>query len=165
MTSHILVSIRVAATPEHAFEVFTREIGSWWRPNGLFRFTRRSPVQLRFEPGLNGRLIEILPGGEFFEIGRITAWEPGVRLAFTWRQETFATGQLTRVEVRFEPVGNETRVKVEHYGWDTIPPEHVARHHFPDPIFLQRHAEWWQVLLSSYKSLLIRNDDDATAMS
>jgi uncharacterized protein YndB with AHSA1/START domain len=93
------------------------------------------------EAGPGGRLVEILPDGEIYEIGQITAWEPPVRLAFTWRQESFARDQLTQVEVRFEPVGDETRVKVQHYGWDTIPPEHVARHHFPDAIFLQRHAE------------------------
>jgi uncharacterized protein YndB with AHSA1/START domain len=155
MTSHILVSIRVAATPARAFEVFTHEISAWWRPNGLFRFTRKSPGQLKFEPGPGGRLIEVLPDGDVFEVGRITAWEPPLRLAFTWRQETFTPEQLTRVEVHFEPIGDETRVKVEHYGWDAIPPEHVARHRFPDAIFLQRHGEWWQVLLISYHSRLL----------
>ena len=154
MTSHILVSTRVRATPARAFDVFTREIGAWWQPNGLFRFTHKSPGQLKFEPGLGGRLIEILPDGDVFEIGRITAWEPAVRLAFTWRQATFGPEQLTHVDVRFEPVGNQTRVKVEHSGWDTIPQEHVARHHFPDAIFLRRHAEWWQLLLSRYDSRL-----------
>jgi uncharacterized protein YndB with AHSA1/START domain len=154
MNSHIMVSIRVAATPARAFEVFTREIGAWWQPNGLFRFTLKSPGQLKFESGLGGRLVEILPHGEIFEIGRITAWEPGVRVAFTWRQETFGPDQLTHVEVRFEPAGNETRVKVEHYGWETIPPEHIARHHFPDAVFLKRHGEWWQALLLSYQSRL-----------
>jgi uncharacterized protein YndB with AHSA1/START domain len=155
MTSYILASIRVEATPARAFDVFTREIDAWWQPNGLFRFTRNSPGQLKFEPGPGGRLIEILPDGDIFEIGHITAWEPPLRLAFTWRQETFAPDQLTHVEVRFEPVGNETRVKVEHYGWDAIPPEHVARHHFPDPIFLLRHGEWWQALLLSCQSRLL----------
>jgi uncharacterized protein YndB with AHSA1/START domain len=165
MTSHILVSIRVAATPARAFEVFTREIGAWWQPNGLFRFTHKSPGRLKFEPGPNGRLIEILPDGETFEIGRITAWEPSMRLAFTWRQETFAPEQLTRVEVRFEPAGDETRVTVEHYGWDTIPPEHVARHHFPDAIFLHRHGQWWQALLQSFQSRLATIAADRSATS
>jgi uncharacterized protein YndB with AHSA1/START domain len=155
MTSNIVVAIRVAATPARAFEVFTGEIGEWWQPNGLFRFTRKSPGQLKFEPGLAGRLVEILPDGDIFEIGRITAWEPGVRLAFSWRQETFGPGQLTSVEVRFEPLGGETRVTVEHHGWDTIPLEHVARHHFPDAVFLRRHAEWWQLLFSAYSSHLL----------
>jgi uncharacterized protein YndB with AHSA1/START domain len=150
MTSHVLVSIRVAATPARAFDVFTNEIGAWWQPNGLFRFTRKSPGQLKFEPGPSGRLLEVLPDGESFEIGRITSWQPGVRLAFTWRQESFTPEQITHVEVRFEEVGDETRVKIEHYGWDSIPQDHVARHHFPDAVFLRRHAEWWQLLLSSY---------------
>jgi hypothetical protein len=34
----------------------------------------------------------------------------------------------------------------------------VARHHFPDAIFLRRHAEWWQALLGSYK-LIVRGRD------
>ena len=157
MPSQILVSIRVAATPDRAFDVFAREIGAWWRPNGLFRFTTKSPGRLEFEPGQAGRLLEILPDGEVFEIGRITVWEPGTKLGFTWRQESFSPEQLTQVEVRFEPVGDETRVTVQHYGWDTIPAEHVARHHFPDVIFLRRHAEWWQTLLSSYSAELLGN--------
>ncbi len=151
MSSRILVSLRVSAPPARAFEVFVGEIGRWWRPNPLFRFTRNSPGVMAFDPGPDGRLIETSPQGEVFEIGRITTWEPGVRLAFTWRQESFAADQLTQVEVRFEPVGDETRVTVQHRGWDAIPPEHVARHGFPDDVFLRRHAEWWQMLLSSYR--------------
>jgi uncharacterized protein YndB with AHSA1/START domain len=151
VSSSILLSIRVSVSPERAFEVFTGEIGRWWRRNDLFRFTRNSPGVFSFESGLGGRFVETSPTGDIFEVGRITAWEPGVRLAFTWRQESLTADQLTYVEVRFEPVGDETRVTVEHRGWDTIPPEHVARHGFPDNVFLHRHAEWWQTLLSSYR--------------
>jgi len=151
MTSRILVSLRVATMPERAFEMFVGEIGAWWRPNALFRFTPGSPGVLAFEPGLGGRLTETSADGGVFEIGRITVWDPGVRLAFTWRQASFAPEQMTEVEVRFEPVGSETRVTVEHRGWETIPQEHVARHTFPDAIFLQRHGEWWQSLLRSYR--------------
>jgi len=39
--SRVLVAIRVNATPARAFAAFTEEIGQWWRPNGLFQFTRR----------------------------------------------------------------------------------------------------------------------------
>jgi len=41
---------------------------------------------------------------------------------------------------------DQTRVTVEHIGWDTIPQDHVARHRFPDAVFLRRHADWWQLL-------------------
>jgi uncharacterized protein YndB with AHSA1/START domain len=152
VTSRVLVSLRVAATPQRAFDVFTREIASWWRPNTLFRFTPRSPGRLAFEPSLGGAFTETLPNGKVFEIGRITAWEPGSRLAFTWRQATFTPSQITHVEVRFEPIGEGTRVTVEHRGWESVPQEHVARHGFPDGMFLQRHGEWWQLLLRSYSA-------------
>lgn len=154
MSSKVLVSLRVAASAERAFDVFTREIGRWWRPNLLFGFTPRPPGTLAFEPGLGGAFTETSADGTVFEIGRITAWEPGARLAFTWRQATFARGQMTAVEVRFEPVGEETRVIIEHRGWDSVPWDHVARHGFPDAAFLQRHAEWWQALLRSYRTRL-----------
>ena len=158
MPSRIFVSLRVAATPERAFEAFTREIGQWWRPNGLFRFTPGDPGTLTFEPGPGGRLTETQSDGHRFEIGRIKVWRPPARLVFSWRQASFAPSQETEVHVGFEPVGEETRVTVEHLGWDTVPAEHVARHGFPDAIFLRRHAEWWQTLLHSFGLVLAQGD-------
>jgi uncharacterized protein YndB with AHSA1/START domain len=152
--SKVLVALRVKASPERAFEAFTRDIGDWWRPNGLFAFTPRSPGRLAFEPGEAGRLVETLPTGKVFEIGRIRAWDPPRRLVFGWRQATFTPDQDTEVEVRFEPVGEETRVTVEHVGWEAIPQAHAARHGFPLPLFLTRHAEWWRTLLVSYRQRL-----------
>jgi hypothetical protein len=58
------------------------------------------------------------------------------------------------VEVSFEPVGEETRVTVEHRGWGEIPREHVARHGFPERAFLQRTAEWWQTNLAALRTRL-----------
>ena len=152
MTSRVIVALRVKASPARAFEVFTQEVGLWWRPNGLFQFTPRSPGVLAFEPGEGGRFTETLANGQVFEIGRIRAWEPPSRLVFGWRQAAFAPDQDTEVEVRFEAVGEETRVTIEHRGWDSVPAEHVARHRFPDAVFLRRHAEWWQALLASLKA-------------
>lgn len=149
MPSRVLVAIRVKVTPERAFEAFTQEIGAWWRPNGLFSFTRRDTRALSFEPGLGGRLLMLQTTGEPFEIGRITRWDPPSRLAFSWRQESFSPEQDTEVRVSFDPVGDETRVTVEHLGWDGIPREHAARHRFPLDVFQLRLAEWWQMMLSS----------------
>jgi uncharacterized protein YndB with AHSA1/START domain len=151
MSSRLLVALRVPATPERAFEAFTLEIDRWWQPNRLFMFTAQGVGRLAFEPGEGGRLTETAPDGTVFEIGRITAWEPPVRLVFTWRQASFEPDQSTEVHVRFEPVGAETRVTVEHFGWDAIPRKHAARHGFPLKFFLLRHAEWWQTLLASFE--------------
>jgi uncharacterized protein YndB with AHSA1/START domain len=168
MSSKVLVALRVRATPARAFKIFTTEIALWWRPNPMFRFTPRSPGVLAFEPGEGGRFTETLPNGKVFEIGRIRAWEPPSaenegndgRLVFGWRQATFAADQDTEVEVRFEAVGEETRVTVEHRGWDSVPDAHVARHSFPAAFFLRRHGEWWQALLSAYKEQAFDEDAD-----
>ena len=149
MSSRVVVALRVKATPERAFEAFTQEIALWWRPNPLFQFTPRSPGVLTFEPGVGGRFTETLPSGKVSEIGRIRVWDPPTRLVFGWRQATFQPGQDTEVEVSFQPVGEETRVTVEHRGWETVPQEHVARHTFPDQLFLRREGEWWQTLIRS----------------
>lgn len=152
MTSRVLVSLRVAASPERAFHAFVDEIGLWWKPNGLFPTTPRPPGMLAFEPRLGGRLTETLSEGKIHELGRVTAWEPHNRLSFTWRPASFGPAQSTEVEVRFEPVGEETRVTVEHRGWDSVPQEHVARHGFPEGVFLRRLGEWWQILLHSFQA-------------
>jgi uncharacterized protein YndB with AHSA1/START domain len=154
MPSSIYVALRVSATPERAFEVFTREIGLWWQDNGLFQFTRRGAGRLALEPHEGGRLTQTLEDGSVFEIGRVQVWQPPERLVLTWRQESFTPDQSTEVHVSFEPAGSssnlETRVTVQHFGWDGIPSTSVAKHGFPAPVFLQRHAEYWQTLLHSY---------------
>ena len=157
--SRVLVALRVKATPERAWGAFVGDIGVWWRANPLFAFTPRDPGVLAFEPGEGGRLIETLASGKVFEIGKIRAWEPPRRLVLGWRQATFAADQDTEVEVRFETVGEETRVTVEHTGWDSVPAAHVARHGFPNSLFLTRHAEWWQALLASYKHRIGGGDE------
>lgn len=156
MTASVIVALRVAATPLAAFEAFTAEIGTWWVPDPLFALTPRGDGVLRFEPGEGGRLVTTLPNGKEFEVGRITAWEPGRRLALSWRQATFPPGIATEVEVRFEAVGDETRVTVEHRGWDIIPQPHAARHGLDLLLFQRRQGEHWRALLAGMAASLHR---------
>jgi uncharacterized protein YndB with AHSA1/START domain len=149
----VLVALRIAASPERVFDAFVKDIALWWKPNDLFQLTPRGDGALRFEGGEGGRLVATLPNGKEFEVGKISTWEPPLKLAFTWRQATFTEGQLTHVEVLFEPLGEETRVSVAHKGWDSVPQEHVARHGFPERIFLQRQGEHWRTLLASLSDL------------
>lgn len=152
MASRVVVSLRVAATPQRAFEAFTAEIGQWWTPNGLFAFTPRAPGVLSFDG--RERLIETREGGKVFEIGKVTVWEPGARLVVGWRQASFTPDMATQVEVTFEQVGEETRVTVSHVGWDSVPQAHVAKHGFPETVFLARHGEWWRALLEGMRGYL-----------
>lgn len=156
MRSAVIVSLRVPAAPEEAFRAFTEEIGDWWRESLLFPLTPRGDGALRFEPGEGGRLVTELANGKLFEIGKIKVWAPGVALVLSWRQASFARNEETEVEIRFEAVGDETRIIVEHRGWDLIPREHVARHGFPLMVFQQRKAEHWRAALLSMSARLRR---------
>lgn len=61
------------------------------------------------EPGVGGRLLEIYDTttGDGLELGRITVWEPGVRLAWTSSLDDVST------TVRFDPSSSGTTVTVE----------------------------------------------------
>ena len=154
MTSKVYIALRVKASPERAFTAFVENIGQWWKPNGLFQTTPRAPGVLTFEPGQGGRLIETLANGKVFGIGAILTWDPPRGLTFTWRQANFPPDLKTEVEVRFEPVGDETRISVEHRGFDQVPADSVARHGFPDQVLQMRLAEWWQMLLGSLSEVV-----------
>lgn len=147
MTSKVYVALRVKASPERAFAAFVEEIGDWWRPNMLFQTTPR-PGRLAFEAGEGGRLIETRAGDKVFEIGRIRVWEPPRRLVFSWRQANFPPDLHTEVEVGFEAVGAETRVSVEHRGFDRVPAG-AARHGFPDQVLLVRLADFWRAQIAA----------------
>lgn len=164
--SRVLVALRVPVRAERAFAAFTEQIGDWWQPNGLFQFTPGRTGTLAFDPGPDGRLVETYPDGSSFVIGHIHAWEPPRRLVVSWRHASFAPDQETELHVRFDELedpagtGAQTRVVVEHFGWDTIPPEHAARHGFPLAAFQLRFAEWWQTLLRALAHVA-RSDPDA----
>ena len=145
MSSRVLVALRVRASPERAFTAFTDEIGQWWQPNALFQFTPGRNGTLAFD---DGRLVETYDDGTDFVVGIVKEWDPPRKLVLSWRQAGFEPDQETELHVQFDDTDDgRTRVTVEHYGWDTIPGEHVSRHGFPLPVFQIRFAEWWQAQL------------------
>lgn len=141
----VRVTVQVNAVPETAFAVFTDEIDTWYVRD---RHTFADPdpaVGIRFEPGVGGRLIEVhdRDTGEGREMGRITAWEPGRRLAFV-------DGLGTEVEVSFEDAGGQTRVTLEHRGLERLRPDLAERH--------ARHG--WRLLLPWYQRHLEQKTEE-----
>jgi uncharacterized protein YndB with AHSA1/START domain len=161
--SRFLVALRVPVPAARAFAAFTEQITEWWQPNGLFQFTDGHTGTLAFEPGPDGRLVETYPDGTSFVVGHIRAWEPPRRLVLSWRHASFAPDQETELHVRFDDVEDaagaaaQTRVVVEHFGWDRIPPEHAARHGFPLATFQLRFAQWWQTLLQTLAKVALNH--------
>ncbi len=154
--SRVLVALRVPADPDRTFTAFTEEIGTWWRPNGLFQFTDDRTGTLSFEPGPDGRLVETYADGTAFTVGNVLTWDPPHRLVLTWRHATFAPDQTTELHVTFTEADMDTRVVIEHFGWDRIPAGHAARHGFPLPDFQLRFAEWWREQLARVAQIVAR---------
>ena len=157
VTSRVIVSLRVAATPERAFEVFTRDIGVWWQPNDLFRFTPRSPGMIALEAGEGGRFTETLANGKVFEIGRVTGLGARRRLALTWRQATFAPDQMTtcrgavragRRARRGSPSTIPAGTAFRKSTWRAIP--------FRTGCSCAGMREWWQQLLAGLRCARLR---------
>jgi hypothetical protein len=139
------VSIDLAVDPLRAFTIFVEDVDQWWARGAKNRFRAPWVGIMRFEPGPNGRLVEIYDDetNDLYEIGRITIWEPGKRLAFNWRIPNFAPDEITHVDIRFEEINNGTRITLEHSGWDALRPDHPARHGLTGTAFRMMRSSWW----------------------
>ena len=125
----VVRTVEVAVDPATAFDVFTRDIGSWYQPGPYSWNDPERAVGIRFEPGVGGRLLELYDeeARDAYEMGRILVWDPGDRLVFEFHSLHFPPEPLTEVEVRFEAVNGRTRVTLEHRGLDRLPPAFVER--------------------------------------
>jgi uncharacterized glyoxalase superfamily protein PhnB len=103
------VSVTVAVDPATAFAAFTDELDLWWVRGPINYFDAARAIGMRCDPGVGGRLIEVYDEetGDGRELGRITIWEPGSRLAWT------SSVDDVEIEVRFTPNGDDTDVTVE----------------------------------------------------
>jgi len=147
----VTVSIEVEVEPAVAFDVFTRELDTWWGHGPRFRFVAPYGGTLTLEPGVGGRLLHVAAPGVSFVVGAVEVWEPPHRLALTWRLTNFTPEQHTRVDVRFDPAPEGTRVSVTHSGWDAIPPSHPARHGLAGHDFVLFKGRWWADLVAAVK--------------
>ena len=150
-TDRARVITYVAVSPRDAFEVFTEEIDTWWRREPRFR-AGVAASQLRFERDGNARRLVERSSDGVFEIGRVRAWEPGARLVFEWRTRDFAAGEVTEVEVLFTPLGEGTRVTLEHRGWDTLRADHPSRRGLDDEAFTSMLGLHWGDLVTAYRA-------------
>lgn len=141
----VRVSIDLSVDPLTAFVTFTEDVDTWWARGPKNRFRAPWVGIIRFEPGPHGRLIEVYDDdtNDHCEVGRITHWQPGHRLAFSWRLPNFAPDEITHVDIRFEPIEIGTRITLEHSGWEALRPSHPARHGLTGTAFRMMRSGWW----------------------
>ena len=101
-------AVEVNVAPELAFQVFTEELHCWWQQGAINFHDSSKAYHMAIEPGVGGRVMEVYntDSGEGLELARVTAWEPGKRMAWQSSIDDVA------VEILFSEVTGGTRVSV-----------------------------------------------------
>ena len=139
-----------------AFYIFTQEVDFWWKRGPRYRVDPSRGSYMTFEPHVGGRFLEVYDPdtGDFFEHGKVRAWEPNERIVFELRGRHLKPDECTVVEVRFEPVGHGTRVTVYHRGWDAFADDHPIRHGLVGDSFSTMMGLWWADQLTIIRALI-----------
>jgi uncharacterized protein YndB with AHSA1/START domain len=115
-TDLVKKQIFVKATPQRAFDVFTREMDTWW-PLATHHISKIDAKNAVIEPFVGGRWFERGIDDSECDWGKVLAWDPPARLVLAW--QISASWQhdaklMTEVEVRFTAENGGTRVELEH---------------------------------------------------
>ncbi len=139
-------TIIVEAPCEHAFEVFTHGIDTWWfRDHSIGTEPLKEVVM---EPRQGGRVFERGIHGAECDWGHVLAWEPPSRLAVAWQiggdwQFDPDPAHASEYEVRFiAETPTRTRVEFEH--------RHFERHGERGRNIRDNVEKGWARLLAAY---------------
>jgi uncharacterized protein YndB with AHSA1/START domain len=122
LTVHPIQPVRkrrtVALPPEQAFDLFTSKLASWW-PLATHSIAEVDAVDVRFEPRVGGRVIEVARDGSECNWADVLAWDPPHRVALAWHPNPEPTA-ATIVDVRFTAVDGGTQVDLEHHAFEEL---------------------------------------------
>ena len=141
MIEPIRLVVELDCPAEHAFEVWTARIGTWWPVDHTVSGQPGLAVILEGRPG--GRIFERTPAGAEHDWGEVLAWQPPARLVYSWHLRR-DRADATEVEIRFVPVErSRTRVEIEHRAWQRLGAEGEA--------WRDRNRGGWSTLLPHYR--------------
>jgi uncharacterized protein YndB with AHSA1/START domain len=147
MIEPIQIAFEVDVPPDRAFTVWTERIGRWWPPSHT---VSGAPASVLLEGRRGGRIYEVGPDGTEHDWGEVTAWEPPSRLGYLWHLRRDRR-DATDVEVRFVPIGDRTRVEIEHRGWERLGSDGEASR--------DANRGGWASLLPHYVQACTEEDD------
>lgn len=140
MIEPLELAFDVHAPAEHAFTVWTRDIGRWWPADHTT--TGEHDLVVTLEPRPGGRVFERTTDGREFDWGEILVWEPPQRFVYSWYLRR-TPAEATEVEIRFVATAPDaTRVEIEHRGWERLGSE--------GPGWRDRNRGGWDSLLPHY---------------
>jgi uncharacterized protein YndB with AHSA1/START domain len=115
-------SVRLACTPERAFELLTERAGAWWPPER--RHTTDPHSVIRIEA--SGRFYERASDGTEVELGVVRVFSPPERLVLDWFPGT-GPARPTHVEIVLRADDEGTLVRLTHREGPFSAPEYAAK--------------------------------------
>ena len=118
MIEPLRLSFDIDCPVDHAFDVWTTRLSTWW-PKG--HSTSGDPdTVVSLEPRVDGRVYERTSTGEEIEWGRVTVFEPPHQLSYTWHIGR-PSDEATHVAITFADAGDDTtRLEIEQTGWENL---------------------------------------------
>ena len=140
MIDPLRLSYEIRCSPEHAFEVWTTRVSTWW-PKG-HSASGHPDTLVVLEPRQGGRIFERTPDGTEIDWGQITLWNPPHQLGYAWHI-TRDRSDATDVELTFVDLGDgTTRLDIVHTGWERLGVE--------GPVFREANTNGWGALVPNF---------------
>lgn len=118
----VSVETDVDAPVDHAFQVFTEGIGTWWNPD--HHLLHSELTSMTFEPRVGGHIVDRYADGRECRWARVLAYDPPRRVVFSWDVTTqwqveTDPDKASEVEVTFTPTdAHHTHAVLTHRNLD-----------------------------------------------
>jgi uncharacterized protein YndB with AHSA1/START domain len=119
-------TVSVPTDPQHAFDLFTLGMGTWWPVESYSRAVSEfededvEVAELEFQPRMGGSILERWTDGRTLPWAEVIAWQPPQRVLLSWRPHS-SPEPPTELEVTFSAgEGGGTLVVIEHRGWERL---------------------------------------------
>jgi len=148
-------TVTVRTDPEHAFDLFTEQMGSWWPVGAYSRVVNEfadegvEVVRLEFQPRMAGSILEHVSDGRVLPWAEVIAWDPPHRVVMAWRPHSLPEPP-TEVEVTFTAGADGTVVELEHRGWE------AASEAFREALY-ETYARGWVMTLRCFAAAADRD--------
>jgi len=121
-TDAVTHSVLVPLMPDAAFELFTDRFGDWW-PKDSHHISKADAADVVLEARKGGRWYERGVDGRDYDWGYVREVDRPGRILLAWHltpkwEFDPDPARATEVEVTFSAEGGQTRVTLEHRGFD-----------------------------------------------
>jgi SAM-dependent methyltransferase len=100
----VRISIDLKLDLSAAFETFVEELS-----------TALSRLGMQLESGVDGCVME----GPI-EVARVECWQPRKQILLEWHRADWQPNEVTKFELRFEPIDEGSRITLEHQEWSNL---------------------------------------------